>query len=310
MSANTDLCNLLEQRSMRLQLTGPPIRYNPISPYPAYTPSELDMRRKAEILQYNKNSSKGTKLTRAQKFAGAMNQRKSGTIQPTCIYGPNNLYKPTPTSSSDVPGPVILLQYNPSVPLYKYANNVDNHGNLDKDVSGKWSYYFSPNVQSRTGVETSIANMVIENVDDYLTPVTMTVPIGIYISGASTSGPGSVYINNVGVAIYYNNVEINIGTPTATIDGFANLSSRSVNYSISNAPFSGVKYVGNLIISNLNLPTQSGYVYEIRLTFNMTASSTVNAGVFANVSSDNNKTVNCTMINAVSVLARKEASIM
>jgi hypothetical protein len=46
------------------------------------------------------------------------------------------------------------------------------------------------------------------------------------------------------------------------------------------------------------------------LTFNMTASSTVNAGVFANVSSDNNMSVNCTMTNTVSVLARKEASIM
>jgi hypothetical protein len=310
MSANTDLCNLLEQRTMRLQLTGPPVRYNPISPYPAYTPTELDMRRKAEILQYNKNASKGSKLTKAQKYAGAMNQRKSGIVQPACIYGPNNLYKPTPTSSSDVPGPVIMLYYDPSVPLYKFANNVDNHGAIDKDIAGKWSYYFSPDMQNQTGVETILANMVIENIDEYTTPITITVPIGIYINGTSTSGPGNVYINSVGVAIYYNNVAIDIGIPTVTIDGFANISSRSVNYSINDAPFSGVKYIGNLIVSNLNLPTQSGYVYEIRLTFNMTASSTVNAGVFANVSSDNNMSVNCTMTNTVSVLARKEASIM
>jgi hypothetical protein len=310
MSANADLCNLLEQRTMRLQLIGPPVRYNPISPYPAYTPTELDMRRKAEILQYNKNSSKGSKLTRAQKYAGAMNQRKSGVVQPACVYGPNNLYKPTPTSSSDVPGPVIMLQYNPSIPLYKYANNVDNHGAIDKDVSGKWSYYFSPDVHNQTGVEKSLVNMVIENVDEYLTPVTITVPIGIYINGTSTSVPGNVYINNVTVAVYYNNVAINVGTPTITIDGFASLSSRSVNYSINSAPYNGVKYIGNLIVSNLNLPTQSGYVYEIRFTFNMVAGSTLNAGVYANISSNNNATVNCIMTNTVSALTRKDASIM
>ena len=302
MSASADLCNLLAQRVARLQLTGPPTRYNPVSPYPAYTPSELDMRRKAEILQYNKNSSKGSKLTNAQKYAGAMNQRKSGTIQPTCIIS-------TPTSSSDVPGPVIMLKYDPNIPLYKYANNVEINGAIDKDVAGKWSYYFSSDVRNPSSVETLLANMVIENADDYLTPVTIIVPIGIYINGiAMPSVSGNVKIDSVKIAIYYNNIAINVDIPTITIDGFAP-SSRIVQYTNvnANAPFSGTLYIGNLIVSNLNLLTQSGYVYEIRLTFVMTNS---NAGVYTNVSDVNQTPVNCTMTSTVSVLARKNASIM
>ena len=73
---------LLEQRSRYLQSRKIPIRFEHISPYtgntasysykpgesktPLYTQKQLDMRRKAEILQYSKNSSHNNKLTKAE----------------------------------------------------------------------------------------------------------------------------------------------------------------------------------------------------------------------------------------------------
>jgi hypothetical protein len=73
MADNT--CNTLQQRTSFLQLTMPPIRFNGVAnPYlnSNYTPSQLDMRRKAEILQYNKNSTQTNKPTKANKFKNAI----------------------------------------------------------------------------------------------------------------------------------------------------------------------------------------------------------------------------------------------
>ena len=59
------VCDIINQRNQLSLLIPPPIRYNPISPYPANTQAELDMRRKAEILQFNKNSTQKGKITKA-----------------------------------------------------------------------------------------------------------------------------------------------------------------------------------------------------------------------------------------------------
>jgi len=64
-------CETLRQRRAFIQMTLPPIRFEGVqNPYlnTNYTPSQLDMRRKAEILQYNNNSTQTNKLTKSQQF--------------------------------------------------------------------------------------------------------------------------------------------------------------------------------------------------------------------------------------------------
>ena len=126
------LCaQLTAKRQLRLT-TIPPTRVElQESPYTTYTKYQLDMRRKAEILKYNKNN-KTNKMTKAQEWSsivngnGPVNQSRINAIinnnNPEC---PDDLLIPTPTSSSDIPGPIINLVYDETVPLYNYNKNTD-----------------------------------------------------------------------------------------------------------------------------------------------------------------------------------------
>lgn len=316
--SNTDLCNLLSQRRARLQLIGPPIRYDPVSPYPAYTPNQLDMRRKAEVLQYNKNSSKGNKPTKAQRYASVMNTTKNTLVQPICIYGPNNLYKPTPTTSSDVPGPMIMLQYDPDVPLYNYATGADNYSDLIDRISQKWEAFSDRDVVNLSGVNTLTANLVIQDVDEFSSTLTLTTPIGIYVSGTPSTIPindasGNISINSVVLSVHYNNAAISIPTPTVTLDNRP-ISDQYVHFAATQSVFSGTIYAGNLKISNIILPTQSGYVYDLKLTFNLIGASsnlntTYSKGIYTNISSYNTSSINCAITTNLGTLSRQDFSI-
>ena len=90
---------------------------------PLYTQQQLDMRRKAEILQYNKNSSQNNKLTRAQRYAKIVSgpfQRKTQSVVDengqVTIFNltscETDKYVPTSTTKSNVPGKPMMLQYD------------------------------------------------------------------------------------------------------------------------------------------------------------------------------------------------------
>lgn len=108
----------------------PPPRLNIVSPYPAYSNFQLNMRRKAEILKYtsSQQNTKTNTFTKNQLFANL-----AKNINAISQYQINESYtnrvcnedktKPTLSSSCDVPGPPIILQYDPKVPLYNYINS-------------------------------------------------------------------------------------------------------------------------------------------------------------------------------------------
>jgi hypothetical protein len=87
-----------------------------------FNTAEMDMRRKAEILQYTGASTQGGRQeSRAKQFA-RINRRTGSALARRC--GDNALSnkqnRPTPTSSSNVPGPIMSLVYDPNVALYNY----------------------------------------------------------------------------------------------------------------------------------------------------------------------------------------------
>jgi hypothetical protein len=125
----------------QLQLTTiPPARIElQNTPYTNYTKYELDMRRKAEILKYNSNaqSNQTNNMTRSQKWSGIVNgngpvkqSRINALINNPNTQCPNDALIPTPTSSSDVPGPIIQLIDDESVPLYNYSTNIDAYSTI------------------------------------------------------------------------------------------------------------------------------------------------------------------------------------
>ena len=116
-ASNNIICDLLKRRSKFFSLLSPGPRYNPVSPYPNYTQAQLDMRRKAEILQYKKNSTQTTQLTKSQRFASVVNGSYQANSNKVCN---KDLLQPTPSSASGIPGPLTILRYDPTVPLYNY----------------------------------------------------------------------------------------------------------------------------------------------------------------------------------------------
>jgi hypothetical protein len=108
----------------------PPKRYIPTTPYLTNTQFELDMRRKAEILKYQKNNSQTNQQTKKQKFTYLVSKPTGGITTSSTkarqCAAYDNLYKPLPNYFSGVPGPTSLLWYDASIPLYNYNPPLQN----------------------------------------------------------------------------------------------------------------------------------------------------------------------------------------
>ena len=105
----------------------PPTRYTPPNPYPQFTKLQLDMRRKCEIFKYAGSGStqQTNSLNKKQQYSllvSNANKVSRGT-QYTCSQ---DRMLPTLTSACDVPGPISILTYDPSVNLYNYSSQVNS----------------------------------------------------------------------------------------------------------------------------------------------------------------------------------------
>jgi hypothetical protein len=104
--------------------------------FPSFTTTQLDERRKVEILKHKNNVGNSTKSERYAKASrGQLIRKKGFAVQTDTFTNPNVSGLPvvgntivcnnTPvlcglTTACDVPGKTMLLCYNPEVPLYNY----------------------------------------------------------------------------------------------------------------------------------------------------------------------------------------------
>ena len=138
-----DISQLCKTSQNAQQNLPPPVRFNLYNPYigSKYTKYDLDMRRKAEILQYKSNVSntQTNKLTKKQIWSlisnGGYNQLTQTQLNNAVPVGNNirivrdcslNNLIPTPTSSCNVPGPIVYLYNDETVPLYNYNETENN----------------------------------------------------------------------------------------------------------------------------------------------------------------------------------------
>ena len=147
-NTNTIACNVGDPKPPREWTrgsTGWPCGYSKVN----Y--SDLDMRRKAEILQYNSNFNKLTKKEKWAKIAkGQWTANKAYASQNQEVTNPNtknlpqsgnlllcssNVSNCSSTTASDVPGTPQTLCFNANVPLYNYkTQRVWNAG------ANKWPF--------------------------------------------------------------------------------------------------------------------------------------------------------------------------
>ncbi len=361
------ICNLRKRQQL---FAMPSFRANPISPYPQYTQQDLNMRRKAEILQYagNRMNTKTNSLTQtgryAQLISGKYQSRSFTTtytetasyvfdkvlqmdqvvITRTPVYSnpdpscPLDDMIPRPTSSSDVPGPIINLYNDASIPLYNYlgsANKIyaitdvietDNFKTKNADENAYSFYTITTSANGLNEIQTepteiNLSTIFITNIVDAPQYVyELYVPIGIHFEGKyKTSIPSTAAaFNDIRLTIPSSgfNPQVIFGTNQVTTNrqiylnnNPTSISDISFNVTNKEADFSGTIYIGMLKITNINLYTAPGYIYDINILTDMVLTTNSPAekenfisryefkyGLYYNISDANKKIeTNCTI---------------
>jgi hypothetical protein len=183
---------------------------------------------------------------------------------------------PTPTSSCDVPGPIINLIRDNTIPLYNY-NNPTTYGITQFENNDKYSYVIDKNINFNNNVENTLFSMIILNNNDiYNNYFSFSVPLSINFQNNTTANLTSIpnniirefnnlniKLSNLSLNVYYNNSIVNTNYSIILPD-ISNIDISLNNYITQ--PFSGSIYIGLLQVSNLLIYTQPGYVYDIKIT--------------------------------------------
>ena len=158
----------------------PPPRYTVVSPYTSqlFTKFQLDMRRKAEILQHNsvQKSTQTNSLTKAQRFAQIVR-----SPPPLSSVAVSEMNCPTWTSSSNVPGPRMQLYMDTSVPLYNFATAARAYGILTLDNTAPWRIYKSTDTFTYLANESTFlaAIEILDPIDTPFLLFSLSIPSAI-----------------------------------------------------------------------------------------------------------------------------------
>lgn len=269
----------LQRQKMQL-LNIPPTRFTPTSPYPTYTRFQLDMRRKTEILKYSaaKTNTKTNNFTKSEKWAQLVsgNFQRRTYSQQEITNSTNNLVDCssnetilTPTSSSGVPGPIMYLYNDPTIPLYNYVVN-RSYSILDDNNRQPWNINPYNDIACENGEQTFVSLLGIRQyIESDYTIFNLTTSVGIYVGGTvDTTGKTTtlnISISNIGCTIYYNDTVV--ANPSVSISGLTTL---TVDIADSATDlFSASLFVGNITTDDFTLYTKPNMAYDIKLTFTM-----------------------------------------
>ena len=169
---------------------------------------------------------------------------------------------PRPTSSSDVPGPIVYLYNDETVPLYNFSSfNIRNYSdNVDNDYT-PWQFISPPDISGNN--ETTNYLILYNSINQTSYTYTITVPLGIYVYGtsklANLPGKMTLQIKNASVSAYYNNKLY------GTYSSPAFDTSMSLVFDVSNATpgsFNASYFAGNATFSGVQLYTSPSFVYS------------------------------------------------
>jgi len=234
----------------------------------------------------------------------------------------NNILVPTPTSSSDVPGPVINLIDDETVPLYNYNKNINAYSyNSNIEQTKLWLYNPTSDIFLLNGKNTKILTMMVSNLVNQPSNIfTLKFPISLYVTGTNISSnvlldPINNFYNftglNIGIqsinfSVNYNNNSVQFANPPIiSISGSQTLPYNNGTYTVNNTQmnfdiafqepptssadyYTAKLYIGYIIISNIDLPTKPGYVYDFYLTVNSSNINFQNNNINDEINYNNN----------------------
>lgn len=308
---------ILQQKRERALANRPPTRFLAISPYrnyafnddgtvnnfesssTGYTKNQLDMRRKVEILKYDKRNGKQTSSQRYATLVKGLGRRINiNTAENIRSITQCDLI-PKPLSSSNVPparnesGRNQMLVMQPSIPLYNYNVQVGtfpNDNNIDKTtdfyrfhkyLQNKVEYPFD--TESRS--EFSIFQMsepvqfgfleFLDNIPESVSTVTISTDIFVQFSDISVNETNfasyGIQINNEvnPLEVYFSAQDLTAGE---------NISYASTTYSTNIIRVPGTELDNNIggaykhntgftLISVFDIPSEKGVIYSLKYKF-------------------------------------------
>jgi len=282
--ATKRVCAEVTNRRNSLVFNIPPSRYTPPNPYAqGFTQAQLDMRRKAEVLQHNKNSN--GKITSKQKWVNVVNgkeQRRkfSSYVLKQIADGngdpcPNDLFIPTLTTASDVPGPAMYLYYDPAIPLYNYNSQQNAYGLINNQITTNWLLAYDTDIINNNA---KIVTMNIQQgIDEPQYTYSVSTSVSMHIYGSNTSplsGQDASGVFNVNIPVQNLKLEVTYGelpvvgiAPTVTFDpGFVTDVSGKT-FTKKPGAFEGSIYMGNVTFTGITLNTVPGYTYDFHIQY-------------------------------------------
>ena len=320
MSNQLSIQSICDQRRQQTLYNKPLARINMISPYETtnYTKFDLDMRRKAEILKYQKGSTKGNTLTKKQKWAQIMNgNTQTLSTTTTSDSTSENITcsiqnKPMPLSASNVPPDknVSFLYNDEKVPLYNFINPISTRAYGFTNETTNMNLIFESNILSNIICESNISNKIAsivfsENADLNAYTININnIPLALLIQGDLSGSQinlnimNDIVINNIQLNAYYNDnivpdrsIYQYTYSPTNLIQSY-NLDISANTYQ-DGTTFKGIQYIGNISISNILLYTSPGFIYDFKLKVNLSYFTARNpeipsmhASIIANITPD------------------------
>jgi hypothetical protein len=280
MTDNT-VCTTVQNLRKSLVFNVPGIRYTPTNPYSlGYTQAQLDMRRKAEILQYNKtsNGKSSKKQTFVTAVKGSLQRRTFSNYYLKAIQTgeeqlcPSDILLPRLTTASDVPGPAIYLNYDPTVPLYNYNSQQQAYGTQNTNGVAMWLTNYDTDVLDDNNPQIFTLN-IQPTIDSNNYIYSFTTSVSLYISGFNTAHTGAdvsglfqmnIPPQNLSLTVMYGGQEVSLSrTPTITYSPrfLTDVSGYVLTRATANN-FSGDIFMGNITFSNILLSTYSKNTYD------------------------------------------------
>jgi hypothetical protein len=237
-----NVCDQIKQRKKQMVFSVPPIRLETASPYPTHTKLQLDMRRKAEILQYKGNSqaSKGNNPTKKQQFrqviSGYNQFRSYATLyntEATVLYDESTdissiTYTTTASKVADVsscgivysssrnagvPGPAIQLYLDPDVPLYNYKTTTEAVAIQNTDVTDKIRFAIGENIYIGDDVSGNLFSLSVQSgIDQNVYNFEFEIPFSYYITATATTDLSADFYNGNTLDTAFRDLSFNMET--------------------------------------------------------------------------------------------------
>ena len=236
------------------------------------TQYDLDMRRKVEILKYDKSSN--VSLTKKQAWTqivkGSSQRRTYSQSQLLALQNGTGTANAVDdacqalSTSAGIPGKAFYLKLDTNVPLYNYLIS-DNYATRNVENTITWTQTNNVDVFGNDPFLFTI--FVGPAIDVNYGIFSFSVPIGLNVSGtcATTDVSGTFAVTipqeNISVSVSYGGSDITLNT-TPVINFNTKIEGETANGS-----FNGQIAIGTLLVSNIGLSLSPGFVYKVSIKY-------------------------------------------